>query len=79
MSWVRVLTWLSQAVRGKFFHATERWAEPVPLLLVAKGVDHPNTHAGEGEKEQHSGCEHRLYKNIPGRTEESSTEFSHKP
>lgn len=52
---LRMLTWLSQAVRGKLFHATEGGAEPAPLLLVAKGVDHPNTHAGVGEKEQHSG------------------------
>lgn len=48
-----MLTWLSKAVRSKFFHATKRWAEPVPLFLIAKGVNHPGTHAGAGEKEQH--------------------------
>jgi len=49
----KMLTWLGKAVRSKFFHATERWAEPVPLFLIAKGVNHPSTHAGAGEKEQH--------------------------
>lgn len=52
ISWLRMLTWLSQAVRSKFFHATERRAELAPLFLIAKGVDHPNTHAGAGKKEQ---------------------------
>lgn len=50
-----MLTWLSQAVRGKLLHAAEGGAEPAALLLVAKGVDHPDTHAGVGEEEQHSG------------------------
>lgn len=48
-----MLTWLSQAVRSKLFHAAEGRAEPAPLLLAAKGVDHPNTHAGAAQKEQH--------------------------
>lgn len=38
-------TWLGEAVGGELLHGTKGRAQPVPLLLAPKPVDHPNTHA----------------------------------
>lgn len=52
------LTRFSETIGSKLFHRTEVRTELLPLLIIAKGVDHPGTHAAkEGAYRKPSGKE----------------------
>lgn len=44
-------TWFSETIGSKLFHRTEIRTEFLSLLIIAKGVYHPRTHAAEKKKQ----------------------------
>ena len=60
------LTRFSETIGSQLFHGAEIRTEPLPLLVVAKRVDHPGAHAAK-KKDISSYCIHifpcRVHKN----------------